>query len=146
MGMEEYHTVRKTQNILLHPKNQVILTNHFLQCHKHALSLSLSLSISLYLSLSLSFFLSFCLLFLLQRPSSLKRSTWTTRRSSLRFGTRRGRRGTTALRPYLYYPFLHSTVHCVHATHNGSQWWNAGMGNTDALHPNSCFFIPTSKI
>ena len=28
-----------------------------------------------------------------------------------------------------HYPFLHSTVHCLHATHNGSQWWNAGMGN-----------------
>ena len=43
----------------------------------------------------------------------------------------------------------HSTVHCVHATHNGSQWWNAGMGNTDTLHPNSCFCsfsIPTSEI
>ena len=40
---------------------------------------------------------------------------------------------------YLYYPFLHSTVHCVHATYNGSQWWNAGMGNTDTLYPNSCF-------
>ena len=41
------------------------------------------------------------------------------------------------------------TVHCVHATHNGSQWWNAGMGNTDTLHPNSCFCsfsIPTSEI
>ena len=39
-------------------------------------------------------------------------------------------------------------VHCVHATHNGSQWWNAGMGNTDTLHPNSCFCsfsIPTSE-
>ena len=50
---------------------------------------------------------------------------------------------------YLYYPFLHSTVHCVHATHNGSQWWNARMGNTDTLHPNSCFCsfsIPTSEI
>ena len=37
------------------------------------------------------------------------------------------------------YPFLHSTVHCVHA----------GMGNTDTLHPNSCFCsfsIPTSEI
>ena len=48
----------------------------------------------------------------------------------------------------LYYPFLHSTVHCVHATHNGSQWWNAGIGNTDTLHPNSCFCsfsIPTSE-
>ena len=34
-------------------------------------------------------------------------------------------------------------------THNGSQWWNAGMGNTDTLHPNSCFCsfsIPTSEI
>ena len=42
---------------------------------------------------------------------------------------------------YLYYPFLHSTVYCVHATHNDSQWWNAGIGNTDTdtLHPNSCF-------
>ena len=52
-------------------------------------------------------------------------------------------------RGYLYYPFLHSTVHCLHATHNGSQWWNAGMGNTDTLHPNSCFCsfsIPTSEI
>ena len=42
---------------------------------------------------------------------------------------------------------LHSTVHCVHATHNGSQWWNAGMGNTDTLHLNSyfcSFSIPTS--
>ena len=67
---------------------------------------------------------------------------------------------------YLYYPFLHSTLHSVHATHNGSQWWNAGMGNTDTthngsqwwnagmgntdtLHPNSCFCsfsIPTSEI
>ena len=40
-------------------------------------------------------------------------------------------------------------VHCVHATHNGSQWWNAGMGNTDTLHPNSCFCsfsIPTFRI
>ena len=27
-------------------------------------------------------------------------------------------------------------------THNGSQWWNAGMSNTDTLHPNSCFSIP----
>ena len=49
---------------------------------------------------------------------------------------------------YLYYPFLHSTVYCVLATHNYniSQWWNAGMGNTDTLHPNSCFCsfsIPT---
>ena len=37
----------------------------------------------------------------------------------------------------------------MHATHNGSQWWNAGMGNTDTLHPNSCFCsfsIPTSEI
>ena len=47
---------------------------------------------------------------------------------------------------YLYYPFLHSTVYCVLATHNYniSQWWNAGMGNTDTLHPNSCFcFFPS---
>ena len=51
---------------------------------------------------------------------------------------------------YLYYPFLHSTVYRVLATHNYniSQWWDAGMGNTDTLHPNSClcsFSIPTSK-
>ena len=44
-----------------------------------------------------------------------------------------------------------STVYRVLATHNYnvSQWWNAGMGNTDTLHPNSCFCsfsIPTSRI
>ena len=39
---------------------------------------------------------------------------------------------------------------CVLATHNYiSQWWIAGMGNTDTLHPNSCFCsfsIPRSKL
>ena len=41
---------------------------------------------------------------------------------------------------------LYTVYIYVHATHNGSQWWNAGMGNTDTLHPNSCFSIPTSEI
>ena len=39
--------------------------------------------------------------------------------------------------------------HCILCTCNNSQWWNAGMGNTDTLHPNSCscsFSIPTSRI
>ena len=48
---------------------------------------------------------------------------------------------------YLYYPILHSTVYCVLATHNYniSQWWDAGMGNTDTLYPNS-FCVLSSKI
>ena len=40
-------------------------------------------------------------------------------------------------------PAFHVTLHVP------STQWNAGMGNTDALHPNSCFYcfsIPTSKI
>ena len=45
------------------------------------------------------------------------------------------------------------TFHCILCTCNtyiyNSQWWNAGMGNTDTLHPNCCFCsfsIPTSSI
>ena len=37
----------------------------------------------------------------------------------------------------------------MHVTHNYSKWLNAGIGNTDTLHPNSCFCsfsIPTSRI
>ena len=32
-------------------------------------------------------------------------------------------------------------IYCVLAKHNYniSQWWNAGMDNTDTLHPKSCF-------
>ena len=40
------------------------------------------------------------------------------------------------------------SLYTVYMQHNGSQWWNAGMGNTDTLHPNSCFCsfsIPTSE-
>ena len=39
-------------------------------------------------------------------------------------------------------------LYTVYMQHNGSQWWNAGMGNTDTLHPNSyfsSFSIPTSE-
>ena len=42
---------------------------------------------------------------------------------------------------YLYYPFSTEDVHSIQ--------WNAGMGNTDTLHPNFCFCsfsIPTSRI
>ena len=50
---------------------------------------------------------------------------------------------------YLYYPFLHSTtVRYNYVLQVHSIQWNAGMGNTDTLHPNSCFCslsIPTSK-
>ena len=40
--------------------------------------------------------------------------------------------------------FHHCEPLCVHSVQ-----WNAGMGNTDTLHPNSCFCsfsIPTSEI
>ena len=50
---------------------------------------------------------------------------------------------------YLYYPFLHSTTVSHYVLHVHSVQWNAGMGNTDTLHPNSCFCsfsIPTSEI
>ena len=50
---------------------------------------------------------------------------------------------------YLYYPFLHSTTVSHYVLHVHNVQWNAGMGNTDTLHPNSCFCsfsIPTSKI
>ena len=40
---------------------------------------------------------------------------------------------------YLYYPFLHSTTVSHYVLHVHSVQWNAGMGNTDTLHPNSCF-------
>ena len=46
---------------------------------------------------------------------------------------------------YLYYPFLHSTTVSHYVLHVHSVQWNAGMGNTDTLHPNSCFSIPTSE-
>ena len=49
------------------------------------------------------------------------------------------------------YPFLHSTTSTVshYVLHVHSVQWNAGMGNTDTLHPNSCscsFSILTSRI
>ena len=38
-------------------------------------------------------------------------------------------------------------LYTVYMQHIMAQWRNAGMGNTDTLHPNSCFCssIPTSK-
>ena len=47
---------------------------------------------------------------------------------------------------YLYYPFLHSTTvsHYVLLVH--SIQWNAGMGNTNTLHPNCSFSIPSFRI
>ena len=50
---------------------------------------------------------------------------------------------------YLYHPFLHSTTVSHYVLHVHSVQWNAGMGNADTLHPNSCFCsfsIPTSRI
>ena len=44
-------------------------------------------------------------------------------------------------------PAFHTVSHYVLHVH--SVQWNAGMGNTDTLHPNSCFCsfsIPTSEI
>ena len=41
------------------------------------------------------------------------------------------------------------TVYMQHIMAHSGTWWNAGMGNTDTLHPNSCFCsfsIPTSEI
>ena len=49
----------------------------------------------------------------------------------------------------MYYPFLHSTTVSHYVLHVHSVQRNAGMGNTDTLHPNSCFCsfsIPTSRI
>ena len=40
---------------------------------------------------------------------------------------------------YLYNPFLHSTTVSQYVLHVHSVQLNAGMGNTDTLHPNSCF-------
>ena len=43
----------------------------------------------------------------------------------------------------------HPYIEITTAISDISQWWNAGMGNTDTLHPNSCFCsfsIPTSKM
>ena len=37
--------------------------------------------------------------------------------------------------------------HCEpYVLHVHSVQWNAGMGNTDTLHPNSCFCSSTSEI
>ena len=44
-----------------------------------------------------------------------------------------------ALGRYLCYPFLHSTTVSHYVLRVHSVQWNAGMGNTDTLHPNSCF-------
>ena len=44
---------------------------------------------------------------------------------------------------------LFLTVQIIRVTTVHSVQWNAGMGDTDTLHPNSCFCsfsIPTSKI
>ena len=49
----------------------------------------------------------------------------------------------------MYYPFLHFTTVSHYVLHVHSVQRNAGMGNTDTLHPNSCFCsfsIPTSEI
>ena len=58
--------------------------------------------------------------------------------------------GATLANIYNIYTHVHTPPKITYCTiighaalgNNISQWWNAGMGNTDTLHPNSSFSIP----